>query len=126
MSKGICFMDDRQDLSIKIVNKGDVEQAISALPDAYTVAGLELFFKIFADSTRIKILSALLSVELCVHDLCIVLEMKQSTVSQQLRVLRQMRLVKSRQEGKNIFYSLDDIHINEILRMGLEHISEKR
>lgn len=116
-------MSEKQE---KVLNKDGVERAILSLPDAYTVAGLELFFKIFADSTRIKILSALLSSELCVHDLCIVLEMKQSTVSQQLRVLRQMRLVKSRQDGKNIFYTLDDIHINEILRMGLEHIGEKR
>lgn len=118
-------MDKEHLCKIKIVHEDAVKKAVSALPDAYTVVGLELFFKVFADSTRIKILSALLITELCVCDLCAVLEMKQSTVSQQLRFLRQMRLVKQRQDGKSVYYSLDDNHINEILRMGREHIGEK-
>ena len=118
-------MNNEHLCNVKIIHKEAVDKAVSALPDAYTVAGLELFFKVFADSTRIKILSALLTTELCVCDLCSVLEMKQSAVSQQLRFLRQMRLVKSPQDGKSVYYSLDDSHINEILRMGMEHIGEK-
>ena len=121
----VIVMNSEHTCNVKIVHKDAVERAVSALPDAYTVAGLELFFKVFADSTRIKILSALLSTELCVCDLCSVLEMKQSAVSQQLRFLRQMRLVKSRQDGKSVYYSLDDSHIKEILRMGIEHIGER-
>ncbi len=118
-------MEDKHSCSVRIIHKDAVEKASAALPDAYAAAGLELFFKVFADATRIKILSALLSTELCVCDLCAVLDMKQSAVSQQLRLLRQMRLVRSRQDGKSVYYSLDDEHINKILLMGLEHISEK-
>lgn len=118
-------MENKISCSIKIVHKDALEKACAALPNEDTAAGLELFFKVFADATRIKILFALLSTELCVCDLCAALDMKQSAISQQLRFLRQMRLVKSRQDGKSVYYSLNDDHINKILLTGLEHISEK-
>ena len=113
-------------MSENIIDNESVKVAKDAIPSEYTVVALELFYKVFADNTRLKILFALQSVELCVQDLCMALSLKQSTVSQQLRYLRQMGLVKSRQGGKNVFYSLDDDHILDIIRMGLDHVNEKR
>lgn len=81
-------------------------------------------FKNFADSTRIKILVALLEGELCVSDLAEALEMSQSAISHQLRTLRSSRLVRSRRDGKQIFYTLDDEHVKEIIEVGLDHLSE--
>lgn len=83
-----------------------------------------IFFKIFGDTTRIKILYVLLCSEMCVCDLAQILNMTQSAISHQLRVLKQMDLVKSRREGKTIFYSLADGHITTILSQGLDHIQE--
>ena len=82
------------------------------------------FFKVFADSTRIKILYALLKAEMCVCDISEILNVSQSAVSHQLRLLKQMKLVKYRREGKSIFYSLSDEHIENILSKGMEHICE--
>ena len=84
------------------------------------------FFKIFSDSTRIKILYALLKSELCVCDLAQVLNMSQSAISHQLRTLKQMDLARNRREGKTIFYSLADDHITTILSQGMEHIEEEK
>ena len=83
-------------------------------------------FKIFGDTTRIKILYTLYDNEICVCDIAEVLNMTQSAVSHQLRVLKQARLVKFRKEGKTVFYSLDDNHIHRILGQGLEHIKENK
>ena len=110
----------------KIIDAEAVLAARESLPSEYSFVALELFYKVFADTTRIKILFALKEVELCVYDICTALSLKQSTVSQQLRFLRQTGIVKSRQEGKNVYYSLDDEHITGVLLMGLEHINEKR
>lgn len=85
---------------------------------------LAKFFKVFGDPTRIRILSALLTSEMCVCDIAEVLEMTPSAISHQLRVLKQARLVKNRREGKTIYYSLDDHHIELILKIGLDHIYE--
>ena len=79
-------------------------------------------FKVFGDSTRIKILYLLLEGELCVTDIAASLSMSQSSISHQLKILKQNRLVKFRREGKTIFYSLDDHHVVNILNQGLEHI----
>jgi len=84
------------------------------------------FYKVFGDSTRIRILYALVEKELCVGDLAQELNMSQSAVSHQLRVLRQNDLVKFRRDGKSIVYSLDDNHITDLLRQGLEHILHKK
>lgn len=110
----------------KVVDVQAVNIARESLPSEYSFVALELFYKVFADTTRIKILFALKEAELCVYDICAALSLKQSTVSQQLRFLRQTGIVKSRQEGKNVYYSLDDEHITSVLLMGLEHINEKR
>ena len=82
------------------------------------------FFRSFADPTRIRILNVLAGGEICVGDLANALEMTQSAVSHQLKVLRASRLIKSRRDGKQILYSLDDDHVHEILRSGIEHIRE--
>ncbi len=82
------------------------------------------FFKVFADSTRIRILYILSDGELCVNDIATGLEMSQSSISHQLRILKQNRLVKFRRDGKTIYYSLADDHVVNILRQGLEHIEE--
>ena len=84
------------------------------------------FYKIFGDSTRIRILYALMEKELCVGDLVQELNMNQSAVSHQLRVLRQNDLVKFRKDGKTIVYSLDDSHVTVLLQQGLEHILHKK
>ena len=81
-------------------------------------------FKVFGDTTRIKILSVLRIQEMCVCDIADSLLMTQSAISHQLRVLKQMDLVKNRRDGKTIYYSLADDHIAGILDMGLEHINE--
>ena len=87
----------------------------------YEVAEL---FKVFGDSTRARIICALNIEEMCVCDLSALLNMTQSAISHQLRILKQMHLIKFRREGKNILYSLADDHVKTILQMGLEHVLE--
>lgn len=82
------------------------------------------FFKVFGDATRLKILSVLLCSEMCVYDIATLLGMSQSAISHQLRVLKQMDLVKNRRDGKTIFYALADDHIITILNQGLNHIEK--
>lgn len=94
------------------------------LPEDEILYDLAEFYKVFADSTRIKILYVLLQSEMCVCDIGEILGVTQSAVSHQLRILKQMQLVKYRREGKTIYYSLSDEHIELILKQGIEHISE--
>ncbi len=82
------------------------------------------FFRIFGDATRLKILSSIQNQELCVCDIASVVTSSQSAVSHQLRMLRNLKVVKSRKVGKEVFYSLDDEHIDNILKQGLEHVKE--
>ncbi len=96
-----------------------MEQQILAEEEVYFLADL---FKVFGDPTRIKVLYLLLKGELCVNDIAASLSMSQSSISHQLKVLKQHRLVKFRRDGKTIFYSLDDDHVVNILSQGLEHI----
>ncbi len=110
----------------KIVDKEKVEKARQNLFSETVTSRLAIFFKIFGDSTRLKILMTLSVSELCVCDIMATLNMKQSTVSQQLKLLREVKVVKYRQEGKQVFYSLDDDHIHKILSIGIEHIKEDK
>ena len=80
-------------------------------------------FKGFADPTRVKILFVLLESERCVNDIAQAVEVSQSAISHQLRMLKQMHLIKYRRDGKNLLYSLDDDHVRTILQMGIEHVS---
>ena len=82
-------------------------------------------FKMFSDETRLRIICSLLNEELCVCDLCELLKLNQSTVSHQLQTLRNSKLVKYRKEGKQVYYTLEDEHIDAILRMAIAHIKEK-
>lgn len=100
------------------------EQVCVDMPDEDTLFDVAELFKIFGDSTRIRILSALSQAEMCVCDICSVLNMTKSAVSHQLRILRQAKLVKNRRQGKEIFYSLDDDHVLSIINLALEHIEE--
>lgn len=86
---------------------------------------LSEIFKLFADETRLKIICSLLNKELCVYDLCELLQLNQSTVSHQLKLLRNSKLVKYRREGKQVFYSLDDEHVEQIIQMALKHTKEE-
>ena len=85
----------------------------------------EELFKVFGDSTRIRILFVLFEAEVCVCDLAAALNMTQSAVSHQLRILKQNKLVRSRREGKSVFYSLADAHVRAIINQGLEHVEEE-
>lgn len=96
-----------------------------SIPDEQTIYDLSELFKVFGDATRIKILSALLDGEMCVFNISQLLEMGQSAVSHQLRILRSAGLVRPRREGKTVFYSLDDEHIELIYNLGLTHINHK-
>lgn len=101
-----------------------VTKVNQVMPEEDQLLDLAEFFKVFGDSTRIKILYVLSQSEMCVCDIANLLQMGQSAISHQLRVLKQMRLVKFRRDGKTIFYSLADGHIQTILAQGMEHIEE--
>lgn len=94
------------------------------MPPEEEMQELADFYKVFGDSTRLKILYVLLCSEMCVYDISALLGMSQSAISHQLRVLKQMGLVKNRREGKTIFYAPADSHIVTILSQGLDHIEE--
>ena len=101
-----------------------VHQIEHGMPDAQMIQSLAELYKVFGDETRIKILCALFQAESCVCGLAEAIGMTQSAVSHQLRILKQMKLVKNRREGKTVYYSLADAHIQSILNQGMEHITE--
>ena len=111
-----CESKELHEDLLKVVN-----EKMPAEEELYDLAEL---FKIFGDSTRIRILFVLFEAEVCVCDLAEALSMTQSAISHQLRILKQNKLVKSRREGKSIFYSLADSHVRTIINQGLEHIEE--
>jgi ArsR family transcriptional regulator len=96
------------------------------MPDIDELFALEELFRTLGDSTRIRVVSALRAAELCVCDLAELLRMSQSATSHQLRVLRNMRLVKYRREGRKAYYSLDDEHIETLLDVAFEHVRERK
>ena len=106
------------------VHEDTVDQVLHEMPDDETLYDLAELFKVFGDSTRIKILYALFEAELCVCDISKLLGLTQSAVSHQLRVLKGSRLVKFRKEGKTVFYSLADDHVRKIIAQGMDHICE--
>jgi len=107
------------------IHEDVINMVRAKLPGDEKLFYLADLFKMFADSTRIRIVSALLLSEMCVCDLAVLLGMTKSAISHQLRALRQTRLVKYRKEGKVVYYSLDDDHVGAIIAQGLSHISEK-
>lgn len=101
-----------------------IEKVREGMPPEETLYDLAELYKVFGDSTRIKILYVLFEAEVCVCDIAQCLNMTVSAISHQLRVLKQSRLVKSRKEGKTVFYSLSDDHVRTIIGQGLNHIEE--
>lgn len=107
-----------------VVHSGAVERVKAAMPDEDMLYDAAELFKVFGDSTRTRILSALFIEELCVCDIAEILDMTKSAVSHQLRTLRQTKIVKARRSGKEVFYSLDDDHISRIYKTAMEHLRE--
>ena len=112
----ICECDD--------IHENAIEKVKVLMPEEEVLFGVAELFKVFGDSTRTKILSALFISELCVCDLAKLLGMTKSAVSHQLRVLRQTKIVKARRNGKEVFYSLADEHIEKIYAMAISHLKE--
>ena len=110
------FLAVHEDVVKRVLDKQPAEEEL------YDLAEL---FKVFGDSTRIRILHALLETELCVGDMAQILNLSQSAVSHQLKILKDAKLVRFRREGKSIFYALDDEHVRNILSMGVEHVEEE-
>jgi ArsR family transcriptional regulator len=108
-----------------IIDEDKVIQAQQVLLDGLAATHLADTFKALADPTRVRIISILLHTELCVCDLAATLGMTQSAVSHQLRLMRDMRLVKSRKEGRMVYYALDDEHIRDLFLRGREHVEHK-
>lgn len=108
-----------------MVHDDTVNKVKSKLPKEECLYDLAEFFKVFGDSTRIKIIFALYKSEMCVCDLVEVVRISQSGISHQLRTLKQMDIVKYRRDGRTVYYSLDDHHIYEILTAGFAHICHK-
>ncbi len=111
-----CETTEVHEELLKIVNE--------TMPEETELYDLAELFKVFGDSTRIRILFVLFEAEVCVCDLAQALNMTQSAISHQLRILKQNKLIKSRREGKSVFYSLADEHVRTIIDQGREHIEE--
>lgn len=107
-----------------IAHEDVVKRVLDSQPAEEVLYDLAELFKVFGDSTRIRILYALIESELCVGDIALMLNLGQSAVSHQLKLLKDSKLVKFRREGKVIFYALNDDHVRTILNMGMEHIEE--
>lgn len=107
-----------------IIHEEVVKAVKDNMPDDENLMDLADLFKVFSDTTRVKIICALFQAEMCVCDIAVLLGMTKSSISHQLRVLRQTRLVKNRKEGKVVYYSLDDDHVKNIFDQGLSHILE--
>jgi len=108
-----------------VIHDEVVEVVKQKMPSGKTLSDLAELFKVFGDITRIKILWALAESEMCVCDIAALLNMTQSAISHQLRVLKSARLVKNRRDGKVVYYSLDDAHVRRVFEQGLIHINEK-
>ena len=106
------------------VHEDLIQKVQASMPQEESLLSLADFFKVFSDSTRIRILYVLLCSETCVCDIAQLLNMNQPAISHQLRILKQMNLVRARREGRTVFYSLADDHIASILSQGMEHIQE--
>lgn len=108
----------------EVIHSEVVEYVRANLPSGKMMFDLSGFFKVLGDGTRTRIISALNVSEMCVCDLAVLLDMTKSAISHQLRALKKANLVKSRKEGKIVFYSLTDYHVKAIFDKGLEHVAE--
>jgi len=123
MVKDAIFESDRCDCDV--IHEETVNYVRERMPAEENLYDLAELFKVFGDTTRIKILCALAESEMCVCDIAVLLNMTQSSISHQLRILKQARLVRYRREGKVVYYSLDDDHVKQIFNLGLIHLNEK-
>jgi ArsR family transcriptional regulator len=121
---GKALSADRCDC--EVIHEDVVNSVSKKMPKEEALYDLAELFKVFGDTTRIRILWALDEAEMCVCDIAYLLNMTQSAISHQLRVLKQAKLVRSRKEGKVVYYSLDDEHVRMIFDQGLVHINEER
>ena len=108
----------------KVVNEAIVNKVAAALPEEEILYDVAELFKVFGDSTRIRIICVLFESEMCVYYLAACLDMTQSAISNQLRILKQANLVKFRRDGKLMYYSLDDEHVKQIFDAGYKHVIE--
>lgn len=115
---------DEMNCGSKQVHNDMVEKVSEQLPPEEVLYDVAELFKVFGDATRVKILFLLLENEMCVCDIAAILNMQQSAISHQLRVLKQARLVKYRRDGKTVFYSLADAHVKTMFHQGIEHATE--
>ena len=109
---------------INTIHQDIVNNVKNVMPQDDLIYDLAEFYKVFADSTRMKIIYALMENELCVCDIAAIVGTTQSAISHQLIILKQAKLVKYKKDGKVVYYSLDDEHIAEIVKKGREHIEE--
>ncbi len=107
---------------IKYIDKQKVEKTLSAIPKADAISRMADIFKALSDPSRLKIVLALLDREHCVCDIAAICSQTDSAVSHQLRILRSLKIVKNRRQGKIVYYSIDDDHVLELIHMSLEHI----
>ncbi len=107
-----------------VIHEEVVDHVRQNMPDEEKLLDLADLFKVFGDSTRVKIICALFESEMCVCDIAALLGMTKSAISHQLRVLKQAKLIKNRRDGKVVYYSLDDDHVKNIFNQGLAHVSE--
>lgn len=124
MESDIFPADEKDTCTCTIIHEDAVRKARSGMPENIHLYDLAEVFKVFSDQTRIRILCALIETELCVCDISSLLEMSQSSISHQLRVLKQANLVKYRKEGKVVYYSLKDGHVQQIFAQALLHVKE--
>ncbi|NMB02495.1 MAG: helix-turn-helix transcriptional regulator [Firmicutes bacterium] len=117
-------MSNSPSCEITVIHEDIVENVRQIMPPEEELFNLAEFFKVFGDTTRIRILFALFQSEMCVCDIAHLLGMTQSAISHQLRVLKQAKLVRFRKEGRVVYYSLDDDHVKEIFNQGYQHIQE--
>lgn len=118
-------MNEDELCSCNIIDEEKLSKARSEMLEIDFIRKLSEFYKTMGDPTRITIISALMKREMCVCDIASLLNMSQSSISHQLKALKSARLVKWRREGKSIYYSLDDKHVEEIIAVGIAHIKEE-
>ena len=111
--------------SVIAINRKTVDKVLSRLPEIEQTAEMSDFFKVLADPTRLQIVQALTLEELCVCDLSAIVNVSVSAISHQLRLLRNMKIVKNRKTGKMVYYSLDDDHINRLINVARKHVLEE-
>ena len=127
--KGCLTMTDEkmqvETCNCTVIHEDIIKKVKKSIPKEETLYELSELFKVFGDATRIKIICALFQSEMCVCDIACLLQMTQSAISHQLRVLKSARLVKYKKDGKVVYYSLDDEHVKHIFDQGLIHINER-